>query len=76
MRASHGVLTDSSEQWIAVLSVAALGCGAVLVLHGALSGQINAAAAGGSTASSLLRSHSPFPPFSETRGFESRRRPW
>ena len=47
MRASHGVLTDSSDQWIAVLSVAALGCGAVLVLHGALSGQINAAAAGG-----------------------------
>ncbi len=47
MRAGQGVLTDSSDQWIAVLSVAALGCGALLVLHGTLSGQINAAAAGG-----------------------------
>ena len=47
MRAGQGVLSDSSDQWIAVLSVAALGCGALLVLHGTLSGQINAAAAGG-----------------------------
>ncbi len=47
MRAVHGIFTDSSDQWIAVLAVAALGYGALLVLHGILSGQITAAAAGG-----------------------------
>ena len=47
MSAVHRSLTESSDQWIAVLAVAATGFGALLVLYGTLSGQIAAAAAGG-----------------------------
>ena len=47
MRAGHGALTDSIDQRIAVLAVAALGCGALLAPHGILSGQTMVAAAGG-----------------------------
>ena len=54
MKAARRGLIDSGDQWIAVLAVAALGCGTPLVLHGALSGQIVLAAAGAALAGAGL----------------------
>ena len=47
MRAEPHLLRDSGDQLLAVMSVTALGCGVLLALHGTVSGQITAAAAGG-----------------------------
>ena len=41
------VLAESGDQWISMLAVAALGCGALMTPHGILSGQTMVAAAGG-----------------------------